>query len=249
MRETLVALHKLQQIDSKVLEIERAASQYPAKIKEKEGQMEVLRMALGALRSELEAKKAEQRELESTIRDDTEKHHKWKRRLADIKTPREYQALSREVEGVERGIRDLEERVVALMQEIEAKQAVVSEKETELKSVEAELGGQVRELREKMATITKEALEAKTHRVPLAGKIPAKVLQQYERIRERRQGVAVAVATGGTCGSCNVAIRPQLMVEVRRLESIETCPSCSRIIMLDSLVLAPPSSDAASGSV
>lgn len=240
MRETLVALYKLQQIDSKVLEIEKAAGQYPSRIKEKEALMEVQRMGLGALRSELEAKRAEQRDAENVIRDDTEKHHKWKRRLADIKTPREYQALSREVEGVERGIHELEDRVVVMMQEIEAKLAAVAEKEGEMRAVEAELGGQVKEMREKMAHITKEALEAKTHRVPLASKIPPNTLKLYERVRERRLGVAVAVAVGGTCGMCNVSIRPQLMVQVRKYESIEQCPSCSRIILVDSLVLPPP---------
>ena len=241
MRDTLVALHKLQQIDAKVLEIERSGGSYPARVKEKEAQLDVQRSALGALKSELEAKRTERRDAENTIRDDSDKLQKWKRRLADIKTPREYQALSREVEGVERAVRELEDRVLQIMQDIEAKQAIVTEKETELKAIETEVLGQIKELREKMAVITKEALEAKSARGPIAARIPAKVLHNYDRIRERRAGIAVAIATGGNCGSCNVAIRPQLLVTVRKLESIETCPSCSRILVIDSLVLAPPS--------
>lgn len=247
VRETLVALYKLQQIDTKVLEIERSGSQFPARIKEKEAQLDALRSALGALKSELEAKKKERGDAEGTIREDGDKLQKWKRRLVDIKTPREYQALSREVEGVERGIRELEEKVLAMMQEIEAKQVVVTEKETELRAVEGEVLGQIRELRERMAVVTKEALEARSARGPIAQQLPPKVLQLYDRVRERRQGVAVAIAAGGNCTACNVAVRPQLLVTVRKLESLETCPSCSRILVIDSLVMAPPAESSASG--
>lgn len=244
MRETLLALYKLQQIDAKVLEIERSGGHFPARIKEKEAQLDTLRSGVGALKSELEAKKNERRDAENTIRDDSDKLQKWKRRLADIKTPREYQALSREVEGVERGIRELEDRVLAIMQDLEVRQVAVTEKETELKAIETEVLGQIRELRERMAIITKEALEAKSARGPIAAQIPPKVLQLYDRVRDRRQGIAVSVASGGNCTACNVAVRPQLLVTVRKLESIETCPSCSRILVIDSLVMAPPSDTA-----
>ena len=115
MRDTLVALYQLQQIDLKVLEIERAAGQLPAKIKELELELEKERLAMGAARLELEAKRTEQRDAETLIRDEGEKLQKWKRRLIDIKTPREYQALSREVEQTERQIRDYEERVMLAM--------------------------------------------------------------------------------------------------------------------------------------
>lgn len=244
MRETLVALHKLQQIDAKVLEIERSGGHFPARIREKEAQLDTLRSGVGALKAELEAKKNERRDAEGTIRDDGEKLQKWKRRLADIKTPREYQALSREVEGSERNIRELEDRVLAMMQEIEAKQVVITEKESEFKAVETEVLGQIRELRERMAIITKEALEAKSARGPIAAQVPPKVLQLYDRIRDRRQGIAVSVASGGNCTACNVAVRPQLLVTVRKLESIETCPNCSRILVIDTLVMAPPAESA-----
>lgn len=237
MRDTLVALYQLQQIDLKVLEIERAAGQLPAKIKELELELEKERLAMGAARLELEAKRTEQRDAETLIRDEGEKLQKWKRRLIDIKTPREYQALSREVEQTERQIRDYEERVMLAMQDIEQKQAAIAEKEAVFKAAEAEGTAKVRELRERMAAITKDALEAKVFRVPLVEKLPPKVLALYERVRERRAGVAVALAQNGTCLGCNVAVRPQLMVEIRRLDTLEQCPGCSRLLILDSVVI------------
>ncbi|MFO0725771.1 MAG: C4-type zinc ribbon domain-containing protein [Myxococcota bacterium] len=245
MRDTLVALYQLQQIDLKVLEIERAAAQLPSRIKELEAELEKERAVMGAARMELEAKRTEQRDNETLIRDEGEKLQKWKRRLIDIKTPREYQALSREVEQTERQIREAEERVLAIMAEIESKAGAINEKESAFRAAESEATTKVRELRERMAAISRDALEAKTGRAPLVEKLPPKILQLYERVRERRAGVAVAIAQNGTCMGCNVAVRPQLMVEIRRLDTLEQCPGCSRLLVLDAVIvgaglMAPP---------
>ena len=128
MREQLIALYRLQEIDSRVLEIEKMAEVIPNKVSELESGLEAIRSELGALRAEDEAQKAESTEAEAQIREEGGKTTKWKRRLNEIKTPREYQALSREVEQGERLVRGLEERVMEHMTEIESRAAVIAEK-------------------------------------------------------------------------------------------------------------------------
>lgn len=246
MRDTLLALYRLQEIDSKALEIDRGAGQIPARIRELEGQLNELRTALGAARAELDGKTREQHDAEGLIRDESAKLQKWKRRLVDIKTPREYQALSREVEQGERQVRELEEKVVTLMGEIEQQQLVVNDKEAALRARESEASVVVKELRERAALLARESAEAKTGRGDLVKKIPEKVLALYDRIRDRRGGVAVALVTNGSCAGCNVAIRPQLLVEIRKLDSLHQCPSCSRILVLDALTLSSTASTNAS---
>jgi hypothetical protein len=235
VRDTLLALIKLQELDSHALEFERAASAIAPQVKEIDGQLNVHRTELGTLRNELEAKRKESQEAEGVIKDETAKLQKWKRRLADIRTPREYQALSREVEQGERLVRDLEEKVVALMAEIEEKQGVVAEKEGALKAKESEANGQIRELKEREAKLNRQATQARIGRSELLAKVPPNVLALYERVRERRAGVAIALASKGSCTGCNVALRPQLFVEIRKLDAVHQCPSCSRILILDAL--------------
>jgi len=147
VREQLIALYRLQEIDSRVLEIEKMAEVIPNKVSELESGLEAIRSELGALRAEDEAQKAESTEAEAQIREEGGKTTKWKRRLNEIKTPREYQALSREVEQGERLVRGLEERVMEHMTEIESRAAVIAEKEAEFKEAVASTGGRIRELR------------------------------------------------------------------------------------------------------
>lgn len=236
MRETLIALYRLQEIDSRALEIDRMAEQIPKRVAELEASLETLRSELGTLRSEFEAQKGEQTESEAQIREEGGKTQKWKRRLNDIRTPREYQALSREVEQGERFVRDLEDKVVGSMEELEGKAKVIEAMEAELKEAEATTGAKVRELREQQAKFNAEARGARTGRDEIVAQLSEKLVRRYDRLASRRSGLSVVLATKGTCSGCNVAIRPQQLVEMRRLTDVMTCPSCTRILVLDSVV-------------
>ena len=53
----------------------------------------------------------------------------------------------------------------------------------------------------------------------------------YARIKARiRDGVAVAEAINRSCSACFMALRPQMMAEIRRGEDIITCDNCGRIL-------------------
>jgi hypothetical protein len=53
----------------------------------------------------------------------------------------------------------------------------------------------------------------------------------YNRISARiRDGVAVAEARNNSCSACFMALRPQMMAEVRRGDEIIFCDNCNRIL-------------------
>ena len=53
----------------------------------------------------------------------------------------------------------------------------------------------------------------------------------YARIKARiRDGVAVAEARNRSCSACFMALRPQMMAEIRRGEDVITCDNCGRIL-------------------
>jgi predicted nucleic acid-binding Zn-ribbon protein len=235
VREVLLALFKLQQIDSRAQEFEQAALKLPERIHELEGVLDKQRVALGAMRNEEDAKRKEQEAAEAQIREEGEKIQKWKRRLQEIRTPREYQALSREVEQLERLSKELEDKVLLLQEEREAIDKAAAEKETELREAEAVAFKEIRELREAQAKLNREATEAKAGREALVASLSKRWVSLYERTRAARDGLAVVPTAGDSCSGCNRVLRPQLMVELRKLDTVHTCPYCSRVVVLDSL--------------
>lgn len=236
MRETLLALFELQKIDTNAYSLTQQAEEIPRQIHELEQSLEGLRSELGTLNTELEGLRHEQREIEAKNAEEGEKHRKWKTRLHDIKSPREYQALSREVELGERQIRESEERIMELMQTIEERKAVIDAKTSELRGGEADVSAKVRALREKQAGFKTEAEAASQGREVLVKKINSRVLKRYDDLRAKRNGVAVVMTSEGACTGCNMAIRPQQLVEMLRFKSIERCAVCHRILVHEQLL-------------
>jgi hypothetical protein len=94
---------------------------------------------------------------------------------------------------------------------------------------EAAVGARIDELKAKVAA-------EKVGRDELAAKVSPNVLKKYSTIRLRR-GLAVVPVVRGTCMGCHMAIPPQLFITLQRANSVETCPTCNRIVYWDQLML------------
>lgn len=236
MRQKLLALYELQRIDSNALEFERASQAIPQKISELESEPEAQRMELGQLNAEADQLRQEQQQLEGQVSEDNAKVQKWKRRLNDIKSPREYQALSREIELAERQVKNFEDRIMEIMTELESRDRVIKDKEAHLREREAGVRSKIAELRSAQAKLNADAQQAKQGREEVAAQIPVNVVKRYDQVRKRRNGIGVALSESGTCSGCNVRLRPQLVVELLKYNTIETCSSCNRILIHEDLI-------------
>ena len=92
----------------------------------------------------------------------------------------------------------------------------------ELTAAEKEIAAQVEDLK---ISIAKQRLE----RDLMAGNLERGLLQRYEMIFRRRNGLAVAEARGGTCQGCRMRLPPQLYNQVQRHDSIHFCPNCQKL--------------------
>ena len=86
-----------------------------------------------------------------------------------------------------------------------------------------------------MAEIEAKIAELRAERDKLATQVKPDVLKRYASIRMRR-GLAVVSVRNGTCQGCNMNIPPQLYIIIQRGQTIETCPSCHRIIYWEDLM-------------
>ena len=67
--------------------------------------------------------------------------------------------------------------------------------------------------------------------------------KKYSAIRMRR-GLAMAPVKNGTCQGCNMNIPPQLYNVLQRGQTVETCPSCHRIIYWEEIMKDPAAANA-----
>ncbi|OFX22397.1 MAG: hypothetical protein A2V77_22780 [Anaeromyxobacter sp. RBG_16_69_14] len=230
MREKLKALEELQQIDLDVTGVRGEAEGIPVRRAEIDAVLAVAKKAYEAEKSRIEDNERERRQIESLLGMERDKVKKWESRLGDIKTPREYAALSREIDIARKTndsqseqLRQLASAAIEMRRVLDASADALSEKEMAAKE-------ELDALSRREADFATRLRELDVRRGEAARKVDPALLGRYENIKRRRAGIAVCPVVGNTCRGCNRNIPPQLSLVLRRADSVESCPNCNRII-------------------
>ena len=150
----------------------------------------------------------------------------------EVKTNKEYTAMLHEIEGVEREIRALEDQILAEMERAESLSAEVKREEAAFREAELRHASETRSLDARTAALTEEALRLTASRDAVAALVPEAALELFRRVA-RLRGAGVAEARDGMCQLCHVKLRPQMYMELKRNDSVQQCPSCSRILFFE----------------
>ena len=230
LREKLDALEALQAIDLEKAEVLAEAAVLPGRRAEIEAKVKEARRGFDEQRVRLEANERERRGLDQVLQLERDKVKKWEGRLADIKTPREYAALNREIEISRKQNEHANEQIKELVRVAgEIQQAMEAAEEQMLERDEA-AQAKLKALDARQAEIDERLRSFDARRAEAAKPIEPPLLARYESLRRRRPGAAIAQVVGGTCRGCHRNIPPMLVVTLARANSIESCPSCHRII-------------------
>ncbi len=244
LREKLKALEELQQIDLETNEVKAELDALPARRVQAEAAVTTARKAWEDEKARLEGNEKERRQLESLLGMERDKVKKWEGRLGEIKTPREYAALSREIDIAKKTNDGQSEQVKELANQAVELRKVVDAKEEELSEREAAAQASIEELDKKRAAAEERMRGLETRRAAAVKQVDPGLLAKYEHIKRRRAGVAIAQVVGMTCKGCHRNIPPQLAITLQRANSIETCPNCHRIIYSAEAVNPPAPSPA-----
>jgi predicted nucleic acid-binding Zn-ribbon protein len=244
LREKLKALEELQQIDLDIGVLRGEAGVIPARREEIEASVATARKAYEAEKARLDDNERERRQVESLLGMERDKVRKWEGRLGEIRTPREYAALSREIEIARKANETQAEQLKTLAQ---AAQQLQKQLETSAEALsEREMAAQEESegLSKREGEFTAKIAELEARRAEAAEKVEPALLSRYENIKRRRAGVALAPVVGNTCRGCNRHIPPQLNIVLQRANSVETCPNCHRIIYSAEALNAPAATPA-----
>jgi len=192
----------------------------------------------------LEANERERRQLESLLSMERDKVKKWEGRLGEIRTPREYAALSREIDIAKKTNEGQSEQLRELTAQAGEIKKVLEAKEEELSEREAAAQAEVEDLDKTKAVADEKLRGLEARRAEAVKQVDPGLLAKYENIKRRRAGVAIAPVVGMTCKGCHRNIPPQLAITLQKANSIETCPNCHRIIYSAEAVNPPAPSPA-----
>ncbi|MHB1844037.1 MAG: zinc ribbon domain-containing protein [Deltaproteobacteria bacterium] len=230
MTPQLKALEALQQVDAEILELSRAGDTHPQRLAELERDVGQAKAAWQGEHDKLLDNERQRRDLESQMKLDRENIKKWESRLGELRTPREYSALSREIDIGKKSVETVEHQIQELKQAAAELGRAADQKAALLKGKQAATGGEAEEIRQKMTGLEARLAELQAQRSTAATAVEKPLLSRYEAIRKKR-GVAFVPVIGGSCQGCHMNLPPQLYNQLRSgKEQIEQCPSCHRLI-------------------
>ena len=148
--------------------------------------------------------------------------------------PRELQALQEDIESIQRRINKLEDDELEVM---EATEPVDAERE-KLLGKRGELDARAEmllaELAEAESDIEGELAEVRAQRDAAAADVDdPDLLAEYEGMRKRLGGVAIARLVGSTCQGCHLGLSAVEVDRIRKLSLDErvTCEECGRLLV------------------
>lgn len=230
LKENLLLLCDLQEIDTRIVNMEQNLLNLPKKIEEKK--REIIN-----LKADFENKKAEYVKLNSLKKEKESalaaKESAIAKHTADLNTVKSndlYKTCLLEIEKSKADKSNIEDEILILMDGIEKEMSNLKANEETLKKSESEINNSVSLIEQDIKKIQAEIDVLKKEREEFAKKINLNILSQYERIRENRNGQGLALVDGDSCTGCNMVLRPQLIMQATKCTEIVYCDNCSRIL-------------------
>ncbi len=232
MNDHLQRLIELQKLDIQIMEIERKCKELPTSLQELDQNAAFSQSRLASLKENLERKTKERKKLDQLLEQERQRTQKLEARLLEVKTNREYQAALAEIAQSKAASRELEDQILELMEQIENLSQEVAKREVENRELLQKTENEKKELEENVANDNRNRDLCNSRRKEITKGIMPAILDRYERIRQRRHGLAVVTARDSTCMGCRMKIPPQMYIELQKIENSDLiyCPFCQRVL-------------------
>lgn len=229
-------LYALQQVDSQLQEVEEQKGDLPKIVADLEARTAELKGRLKELNDFIKQTKVDRDNADVEIIDLAEKVEKYKSQQLHVKSNRQYDALTKEIEAAEDRSRKIEKAMEASEGKMQTARTDIETLNPQITEVSAELEERQRELREVNKEHEKEELKLHHEREKLVSRIERSELDRYERIRKAKGGTAVVPVRRGACGGCFSRVPPQKILEIRQNSKFFQCEHCGRILVSDQVV-------------
>ena len=235
MREKLVALARLAEMDDSARDIDAELKQIPRSLDELRNSVQMLENMLAQERQQLEEAEQLRAQQSNELRERNEGLQRARKKAAQASTAREADAAEREVDANRRAIKEREEELGRIVQAIEAKTASLAERQSDFEEAKGLLQSEEETSKTRIAELEEQRSRLLQGRDDLVAQVSSSVIKRYERLKKGIPS-AVIIVSDGTCTACRMALPPQLTIELQRASELHQCPHCRRIIIHKSVI-------------
>ncbi len=232
VEEKLVALYKLQSIDTEIDKIKILRGELPLEVQDLEDEIAGLQTRVANVSEEIATFDDSIKEKESLMKDSKALIAKYDEQLKNIRNNREFDSLNKEIEFQNLEIELAEKRIKEAKATISSKKEVKSGTEMrlidrtgDLTAKNAELDGIIAETQKDEEKLGKESVVAEKV-------IDDRLLNAYKRLRGSvRNGLAVVPVLRNACGGCFNTVPPQRQMDIAARKKVIVCEHCGRVLV------------------
>ena len=225
--EQLVALQEIDlvidKIDNEIKHEQDGLDGRISSLVEREGR-------IGEQESMIEELEKERRTLEDEMTDKIAHVKERQSKMMQVQTSREQTALLKEIEDAKKNVKENEEKIVSIMEQVEKLSAEATEEKNLLKSEKTLVDEEKVKVKSVIDELSKGKKTKKNKRDKQANAVNGSMIQKYEVLRERRNGLAIVNVLDGVCQGCFMNLPPQKYNMLLRGDQVLECPSCQRLI-------------------
>ena len=223
-------LISLQKVDDEIHTIQQDLEAAPLELESLRARFADVTTQRSHQQDKMDHLRDQEKRLGVEIEDDSARIKKSKSKLMTAGNSKEYHAMVREMDSLERVNKNREEEKNALMEELQRQTSLLAEVEASHLNLQNELAACEAGLNARVAAAQANLEELTQKRKAAAKDVPGPVFGRYEFIRERLPHPVIVPVTNGICSGCNISIPPQNYIELQKASQILSCPNCQRLM-------------------
>jgi predicted nucleic acid-binding Zn-ribbon protein len=247
LKEQLLALLELQTVDTKVKELEAAIRALPQKLEPMRRDLAKLEAMVAAEKGRVGETETWKKQQEELLAREREQLKLAQSKLSGTRTGKEFNAATREVDFKRKAIAEREAELKKVTEALTSTSTQAGSHDKDVEELRAHLAKEEATIAAKVKELEAEIAAVGGGRGELRARVTPSWLKTYDSLTTKR-GYAVSPVVKGSCQGCHMKLPPQLNNILARMESLEVCPRCGRIIYREDTLAPAPETPAPEGT-
>ena len=184
------------------------------------------------LESQIETSQKERRRVEGELSDQQELLKKYQGNLMQVKNQQQYAAAWKEIDATRKQVKELEDADLKAMGDVESLQKQLDERRGGSADLKSRWDSQHDAWQSSLGHLQQEAAHLRERAAAIEAQLPPRVKNDFYRIYNQRQKIAVAPVASDSCSACRTRVRPQVSQQLKRGELVH-CEGCHRILYVE----------------
>ncbi len=174
--------------------------------------------------------KKEYDEIQTILKQIKERIEEKEDKKKKIKTIKEFKAINKEIDELNRKNAILENDLLTKTEEFDFKKEKIAVIEENIKELEELIKNKKENLESLLQERKKKISEYTEEKKKIEEKIPAKLVIVFNRIYKHKNKKAIVLVENQTCCGCYMRVPFQVEVHVKQQKDVVYCTNCSRIL-------------------